>query len=47
MLGEGDDGVQHDMTETLVKVASLIASWNDSEVRPELVLSPTSFWAPL
>ena len=47
VLGEGDDGVQYDMTETLVQVASLIASWNDSEVRPELVLSPTSFWAPL
>ena len=47
MLGEGDDGVQHDMTETLVQVVSLIASWNDSDVRLGLVLSLTSFWAPL
>ena len=42
VLGEGDDGVQHHMTETLVQVASLIASWNDSGVRPKLVLSPAS-----
>ena len=44
-LGEGNDGVKRDTSETLVQVASSISTWNDGEVRPEFLVAPTTFRA--